>query len=749
MADQETDIIVLQFADSKIPEFKEVRNKDYILYGEDNKYPDYLTGLYNKSPTHNAIVNGKSDYILGSGLDQKVPQPGGFAPVVKEDGSVVAAAVINSRGETMNEVLAKSIKDLEIYGGFRWVITFNMLGSIAEINHYDYDKFRTGKTPGTYYFKNNWGNSREEPIPYDEYDPSAVQKEKKDKGKVTSKVFAYNEYRPGCQFYPLPGYVATCNYIEIEIEISKFHLSSIRNGMMPSKMIQFYTGEPTEDKKKEIENRFRKKFSGSENAGKFVLVFNPNKDKTVDVQDLSFNELDKQFEILNKTSQQQIFTGHQVTSPMLFGIKSEGQLGGNTELKTSYEIFINTYAKPKQLSIEKIVNYFGMLMGKGDGYFIRQLDPIGIIVPDSMLNTVLKPEEARELLGLPAIEAAAVGASQKIIDTLASVSPLVATKILDSLSSNEIRSLASLPPLAGGDMPPTPIVAGAPAQELSTNEGIAVANDNIKNLTGKQHQQLMRIIRQFTKGQLSKEQATVLLKTGLQLSDEEITTLLGVEEEPTMEEFAAQLLSEEETLEIFNSMGELKMDFHIIKSKRVKFSTDKDAVEDELSFFQLAFKTEVSNIEAAILDLIKKDKRITPEVIAKAVGSSTEYVTSKIASLTQKGLITSTTEVIGEDIQIERTVTESIKDIDPPSGEIETTEIYIKYSYEGPKDEKNRPFCRKLLDLDRLYSRRDIETMSQRLGYSVWDRRGGWWGDKPYCRHRWVSHVVVRKGGKK
>jgi DNA-binding Lrp family transcriptional regulator len=259
----------------------------------------------------------------------------------------------------------------------------------------------------------------------------------------------------------------------------------------------------------------------------------------------------------------------------------------------------------------------------------------------------------------------------------------------------------------------------------------------------------MRIIRQYGKGQLTKEQATVLLKTGLQLSDEDIAILLGVEEDPTMEEFAAQLLSEEDTLKVFDSMGELKLDFHIIKSKRVKFSSDKEAAEDELSFYQLAFKTEVSNTEAAILDLIKKDKRITPEVIAQTIGSSTEYVTSKIASLTRKGLITSTTEVIGEDTQIERTVTESIKDIDPPSGEIETTEIYIKYSYEGPKDEKNRPFCKKLLELDRLYSRKDIETMSQRLGYSVWDRRGGWWGDKPYCRHRWVSHVVVRKGGKK
>ena len=79
-----------------------------------------------------------------------------------------------------------------------------------------------------------------------------------------------------------------------------------------------------------------------------------------------------------------------------------------------------------------------------------------------------------------------------------------------------------------------------------------------------------------------------------------------------------------------------------------------------------------------------------------------------------------------------------------------TTQILIRYSYEGPRDDRNRPFCAKLLELDKFYSREDIEKISERVGYSVWDRRGGWWTQpdgthSPSCRHRWQTNVVLRK----
>jgi hypothetical protein len=322
------DIVVLKFADSKIPVFKETRNKDYIQYGEKNNYPEYLTYLFNKSAKHNAILTGKSNYVFGKGFSN------GDMPV-------------NRLGETLNDISKKAILDIEIYGGFRYEIIWNKAGLIAEIYHADYSSLRTGKENG-FFYKEAWNvvgtfgewapNSREPEEFMTAFDPG---------NPVGSQIFAYNEYRPMTRFYPLPTYIGCNNYIETDIEISKYYLSAIRNGMMPSKMVQFYQGEPTEDKKREIERRFKNKFGGAENAGRFILVFNAGKDKQVDVSDLSASEVDKQFVELNKTCQQEIFSGHLVTSPMLFGIMEPGKLGGNTELYTSYSIFQNTYSKPK------------------------------------------------------------------------------------------------------------------------------------------------------------------------------------------------------------------------------------------------------------------------------------------------------------------------------------------------------------------------------------------------------------------
>lgn len=604
MAEETPDIIVLKFADSKIPEFKEVRNKEFILYGDKNDYPEYLTYLYNKSAKHSAIVNGKSKYIYGGGLrsrsnaKEKIP-------------------TINRSGETWNDVAKKAIKDIEIYGGYRLMIIWDVLGRISDIFHIEFYKLRTGKDGG-FFYKENWKDSREELVPYEEFNVD---------NKKGCQIFAYNEYRPGCGVYPLPEYLACNNYIETDIEISKYYLSCIRNGMLPSKMIQFFGGDTTPEKKKDIEKSWEKKFTGAESGGRFILAFSPSKEKAIEITDMSATESDKLFKELNMTCQQEIFTGHQVVSPMLFGIKTEGQLGGTGELKTAYEIFINTYAKSKQEDIEKVVNYFNGLSGKPNDYYIEQLDPIGFQIDMASVINLLPKEYLFEKLNVP------------------------------------------------------------------------------KEYWATQPQQAF-----------SKEE------------------------------------QDETAIQLFEACGDSKEDFHLVKSKKVLFNSDNEASEDEITFFKNAFlDVSVTNTEASILDLIKKDKRITPEIIAQTIGTSSEYVTTKIASLIKRGYIETDVQTIGEDEQITRTVTKPISEIKTIQGEPDTTQIYIKYSYEGPKDSRNRPFCAKLMSLNRYYSRYEIEQISQRLGYSVFDRRGGFWTQpggtvKPYCRHTWRSNVIVKKG---
>jgi hypothetical protein len=666
--DTTPEFLVLKFADSRIPVFKESRNKDYIKYGDDNLYPDYLTYLFNKSAKHGAIIAGKAFYIFGEGY---------------ENGDVV----VNRLGETLNDIAKKSIKDIEIYAGYRWEVIWNAGRKVSEIYHVDYTTIRVGKNGG-YWFKENWDiNNRDEETFMPAFNPSAP---------FGSQLFAYNEYRPKTRYYPLPEYIGSNNFIETDIEISKYYLSAIRNGMTPSKMIQFFNGEPTEDKKREIEHRMAKKFAGAENAGKFLLVFNQvNASRSVEVNDLSATDLDKHMIELNKTCQQEIFSGHRVTSPMLFGIKTEGQLGGNTELKASYELFQSTYAKPKATAFDKEVTYVLSFSSKSAKYELRPTDPIGIQFDVKDVLDKIPLAFIFEKLGIP----------QDMWP--AEAQPAIAAPSLDS------------------DIP---------------------VNENMKNLTGRQLNHIERVVRKYKEGKMTVEMAKTMLRTGLGLTDKDINEILGIQP-------AAMSAHEEEEMiaDVFDEYGDNREDYEVIKSKKVCFNSDLEAEEDESIFIQEAFKTlDVTNTEKAILDLLKTDPKATPDVIATAIKQTTKYVNSKLASLVKRGILEKASEMIGADEIISHIIPDAV-DLVPPIEKSPTVQVMVKYSYEvkpniGPAViATTRPFCKKMVELNRLYSRAEIEAISLRLGYSVWDRKGGWWGKKPECRHRWQSNIVVKK----
>ncbi len=287
--------------------------------------------------------------------------------------------------------MEKSVKDIEIYGGFRWIIIWNK-SSGCEIYHQEFHKLRTAKEPGKFYFKSNWQDNKEVAKGYPEFNPDNRQ---------GSQIFAYNEYRPGCDKYPLPGYVGAIDYIQADIEVGGHTYGNAAGGFTASKMISFFNGELDEDGKRIVEKKLTEKFTGRKGK-KFVLTFNPDITRKPIIDDLGQSDITKEdFSAFDNLIQQNIFSGHQVTSPSLFGVKTQGQLGITTELKDAYEIFKNTYAKPKQASLEKIVNYFGDMLGLGCDYYIQQLDPIGNKFDIKDVINILPKRYIYESLNIP------------------------------------------------------------------------------------------------------------------------------------------------------------------------------------------------------------------------------------------------------------------------------------------------------------------------------------------------------------
>jgi hypothetical protein len=449
-------IKLFKFDQVPLPVYKEVKGKEYIYYGEKNDYPNYLLRIYNNSAKNNAIITGKVDYICGNGW------------TVKAEDEMQKAKVfglidrINTKQESLNELTKKLVTDLSIFGGYYLqVIWTKGTGEIAELYHVDYYKVRTNADNSEFYVSDNWiKNDNVNPRPdfdtYPAFDPNNT---------TGTQILYFKEYRAGANTYSLPDYRGAISYIELDISIGEYHLNTINNGMFSSKLINLNGGKVSQEEEDRIERQFKDKFSGSKNAGKFMLAFNDSKENEPSIVDLSGTELDKHFDLLNKTVQQEIFTGHKVTSPMLFGVKTEGQLGGRAEMREASELFQNTYVNAKQQALEEVINYllkFNDIIAELE---IKKTEPISFQFSEQIISTNMTQDEIREKLGLAPIEKKETQGAQDVINSLNSLSPLIATKVVESMDVNELRQLIGLPVRAEITTPDT--LGEAPSEIFS------------------------------------------------------------------------------------------------------------------------------------------------------------------------------------------------------------------------------------------------------------------------------------------
>ena len=701
-------LIILNFQEARQPEYREKKGVGYIEFGDKNDYPSYLLTLFNKSAKHNAIIKGKVNYITGNGWASKEADPGAEL-FIKQPNAY----------ESLDELTRKVSTDIELFGGAYLELIWSQVGGmVTSVCHIDYTKIRSNKDNTSFWYKKDWSDRKEEAVVLPAFSST---------NRVGKQIMYMKEYRPGLDTYALPGWMGCLNYIESDIEVGRHVLGNAQTGFSASKLITLPNGEPTPDEKRNIERRFTDRFSGSDGK-KFILSFVNDSSKKPIVEDLGASDITKEdFTRVDAIIQQNLFAGHQVISPMLFGIKTEGQLGGASELRNSYEIFKNTYINDKQRFIEQIFNFIARLRGATQNIFIQPVEPIGFEFSESIMAQNMTKEEIRSKLNLPALETNTASQAQVVTDSINSLSPLVANKVLESMTPNEIRSLVGLLPKEGGDLPPVGSTDVSQPGELS--EGMTV-NENIKNMTGRQHQQLLRIIRQVGQGKITREVAQTMLKAGLGLSDEDINTMLGSDEQ----------FNDHDITAMFSEVGEGKDNYLLLQSMPLRF----DAAEGMDLTFAESVITDTK--EKQVLEILNKEPKTAPKDLSRVLRIPEDEINAMLDRLISNEVITYNPKTS------ERKLSEPIKKlIDAPPA----TTIVVRYSYEWklsvPGSERDtaahpsRAFCKKMLDMDKFYSMREIQTLSARLGYDVFDRGGGWWGNSPSCRHEWRANRVIKK----
>ena len=392
-------LISIGFSNDKVPAFVEQRGKEWIKYGEENNYPEFLLTLFNRSAIHNSILTSKQFYIAGKGFDfdQSDMQP--------KDITNLKAYIDNPNpDETLNDLLNKTVLDEELFGGFYLHGINDKKGDFNSIYLLDYCTVRSNSDNSKFFVekldengKGGWvsddGTENFKPNynTIDAYDPSKKQKE---------FIYYYKSYRPNLKSYTLPSYIGGVEAIITDCEIANFHRAEIQNSFKGSKMIVFKNGVPSDDEMKSTERKLKAKFTPTDNAGTFVIDFVDDPMRTPEVINLGDDQFDKKYDALDKTIEGKIFKSHKITSPILFGVTTPGALGQRNELVDAYNIFQNTYIKPKQAVHVAVFEKFAPVKGRLN---IIPTEPILPTYGDAVLQSIMTVDELRGKIGLKPI----------------------------------------------------------------------------------------------------------------------------------------------------------------------------------------------------------------------------------------------------------------------------------------------------------------------------------------------------------
>lgn len=302
-------------------DYSEKSNGDYIKYGEDNLFPNYLVELYNGSSTHRALCTTIAAMIYGDG----------FIP-----------ADLDSRllyeKWNLEDELRKSALDLKLQNGMAFEIQWSLdRETIANVSHIPFENVRCGELDEDenikeFYYSPNWADRNIEPICLQPFDPAT-------KIENPVQVLYVKPFSPGSAFYPKPDYIGALPYIELEPEIGKFHINNIRNGLMTSMAVHFANGVPPEEEQRQIKQRIQNEAAGAGNAGNFWVTFSDDPDRKPSIDTFQLSDADKQYEFLSRECVDKIMIGHRVVSPAMFGVKTAGQLGTTQELEIARELF--------------------------------------------------------------------------------------------------------------------------------------------------------------------------------------------------------------------------------------------------------------------------------------------------------------------------------------------------------------------------------------------------------------------------
>jgi len=629
--------------DFVLPIEEQDRMLGFIKWGKKNDYPYFLVDLYNGSAWHQGIIKNKTHYIAGGGLEVVSGELGRFIANPYSDFN-------------MNEIVEQLAFDYELFGAFAVKGTWNREGTrVAVWEYLPIDAIRISSDERMYYLSDDWTMQQQSAEKTNLRTLPALD----ENNKVGSFVLYYKDPskkgRKEHGVYPKPPYQGGITAIQTDVDISKFHMYELQSGFKSGTMITFVNGFPeTQEEAEAYKNQIKGPASSIENAGDIIITFAETADQAPKVDNLNGNDLDKRYESLESSVQQNILVAHAVVSPSLFGVAPEGSFNA-AESADLFEIFKNTYVNTRQKRIEWILNYMVKLSGDTGVIKLRDVTPIGV--------------------------------SQE----------------------------------------PTP----APEQQD------AAFNRQDVNA-------LIDITTKLNEGKISHDSALSIIMASFPTIDEaQARRIVGLQ--PGAQQLSScKFDHDEDEIGYFAQYGSPAHEYEVIATFPIAWDTpsaDVFSKQDQLFSTIAEISAELNDFDKNVLKMIGDGE--DSNAIAKALNSNIEDIAKSMAKLMKWEVITKG--------QVTELGTQLVREEQIPIERFE-----VRYGYRTrldvpPAKSGSRQFCERLMSLNRLYTRDEINTISARVDRDVWKYRGGWYtnpdtqASTPWCRHEWIQQLVVKR----
>jgi hypothetical protein len=377
-------IKIVELSSYTAPEIKEDKRNEWVNYGDENNYFEFLINRYRNSTTNNAIINNISRLVYGYGV-----------------GALDGNRKPNEYAQFMSMFSKDDVRKL--------VLELKMLGQCAMQVHYSKDRKTVKKVfhipvhllrpekcnkdgeIEAYYYSDDWNDIKT-------YVPKRL--DAFGFGSKDVEILYVQPYSVGMKYFANVDYMGALPYAVLEEEVSDYLINLVQTGFSAQKLINFNNGSGTPEQQAEIYRSVTNKLTGSKGA-KLIVSFNDNKDAATTIDDIPLNDAPEHYQYLSEECLRKIMLGHNVTSPLLFGIASTNGFSSNAdELKNSFVLFDNMVIRPMQETLcdafDKILAYNGISLN----LYFQTLKPLEFDergVKDENQNDVEMSSQIKEI----------------------------------------------------------------------------------------------------------------------------------------------------------------------------------------------------------------------------------------------------------------------------------------------------------------------------------------------------------------